>query len=68
MNYYLLLTRNALIGSMLYYTTLKCIRNYYYSRQDFSVFFKTIIDHMLTRNVFINEGLIFGLIVGRYIK
>ena len=66
MSYYLL-TRNAVSGSIAYYVLLRSIR-YYYSRRDYSVFCKTMIDHLLRRNIFINEGLLFGVIIGKYLK
>lgn len=68
MNTYLLTTRNAMAGSLLYYTMITSLRDHYYSRYDYSVFYKTIIGHFLNRNPFFNEGLIIGILVGRYIE
>jgi len=67
MSYYLL-TRNAVSGSIAYYVLLQSIRCYYYSRRDYSVFCKTMIDQLLRRNIFINEGLLFGVIIGKYLN
>ena len=67
MNYYLT-TRNAIIGSVVYCTMITSLRNHYYSKYEYSVFYKTIIGHFLSRNIFLNEGLIIGIIVGRYIE
>lgn len=68
MNTYLLTTRNAMVGSFLYYAMITSLRDHYYSRYDYSVFYKTIIGHFLNRSPFINEGLIIGILVGRYIE
>ena len=68
MNTYLLTTRNAMVGSLLYYTMITSLRDHYYSRYDYSVFYKTIIGHFLNRNPFFNEGLIIGILVGKYIE
>lgn len=68
MNTYLLTTRNAMIGSFLYYAMITSVHNHYASRYDYSVFYKTIIGHFLKRNPFFNEGLIIGILVGKYIE
>jgi len=68
MNYYLTTARNAMIGSVVYYTIITSIRTHYYSRYEYSVFYKTIIGHFLTRNIFFNEGLVIGILLGRYIQ
>ena len=68
MNTYLLTTRNAMVGSVVYYAMITSVRNHYASRYDYSVFYKTIIEHFLNRNPFFNEGFIIGILVGRYIE
>ena len=68
MNYYLTTSRNAIFGSFIYYAMITTIRNHYAYRYDYSVFYKTIIGHFFTRNPFFNEGLVIGIIVGRYIE
>jgi hypothetical protein len=68
MHYYLLLARNATIGSLFYYSIMNSVKNYYLSRTDCSTFYKTFIAHFFTRNILLNEGIVIGLLVGRYIQ